>query len=74
MVGQKPADIHYFNDTFILDPSTWTWTEVKCKGEVPGPRAGHAAEIVGSKPLTHWVESFIILNIQRISTVLQDSA
>jgi N-acetylneuraminic acid mutarotase len=38
--------VDYFSDLFQLDTTTWTWEELKPKGELPGRRAGHAMCIV----------------------------
>ncbi|THU93881.1 galactose oxidase, partial [Dendrothele bispora CBS 962.96] len=36
-----------FNDTWIFDFETKRWTEMKCNGQVPAARDGHAAAVVG---------------------------
>lgn len=39
----------YLNDTWIIDLDTLTWHEARCGGEVPPPRYGHTAEVIGSR-------------------------
>jgi hypothetical protein len=39
-------DQHYYNDTWSFDISTRKWTELRCTGSIPSPRAGHAAVLV----------------------------
>ncbi|THU93880.1 kinase-like protein [Dendrothele bispora CBS 962.96] len=36
-----------FNDTWTFDFETKRWTELKCDGQVPAARDGHAAAVVG---------------------------
>src|SRR6266566_8467025 len=35
-----------FNDTWSFNISTRKWTELRCTGSIPSPRAGHAAVLV----------------------------
>jgi Galactose oxidase, central domain len=37
---------HFYNDTWSFDISTRKWTELKCTGSIPSPRACHAAVLV----------------------------
>ena len=37
---------NYYNDTWLFDISTRTWTELQCSGSIPSPRSGHAAVLV----------------------------
>lgn len=39
----------YLNDTWVIDLDTLTWHEARCGGEVPPPRYGHTAEVIGSR-------------------------
>uniref|UniRef100_A0A7S4D7S8 Uncharacterized protein n=1 Tax=Heterosigma akashiwo TaxID=2829 RepID=A0A7S4D7S8_HETAK len=39
----------YLNDTCVLDVETMTWQLVRCGGNLPAPRYGHACELVGSR-------------------------
>ena len=38
---------NFYNDTWSFDISTRKWTELKCTGSIPSPRASHAAALVG---------------------------
>lgn len=44
----KPVEIEYFNDVHILNLATLSWRKIKTKGEIPGVRAGHSANILGN--------------------------
>jgi len=39
----------YSNDVYVLDVESLTWQRVTCSGEVPEPRYGHSAVLVGSR-------------------------
>lgn len=39
----------YLNDVHVLDVETSTWHNVRCVGDVPAPRYGHSASLVGSR-------------------------
>ncbi|EKM49887.1 uncharacterized protein PHACADRAFT_214403 [Phanerochaete carnosa HHB-10118-sp] len=45
LFGGTDYQFHY-NDTWIFDISTRTWSELTCIGFIPSPREGHAAAIV----------------------------
>ncbi|QRV83089.1 cell polarity protein [Ceratobasidium sp. AG-Ba] len=44
--GGTDGAFHY-NDTWVFDLATRTWTELTCIGFIPVPREGHAAALVG---------------------------
>ena len=37
---------YHYNDTWMFDPSTKSWSEVACTGYIPAPRESHAAALV----------------------------
>lgn len=39
----------YLNETWLFDVESLEWHKIKCTGEIPGPRYGHCAHILGSK-------------------------
>ncbi|KAI5295488.1 Negative regulator of mitotic exit [Ascosphaera acerosa] len=39
--------VHWFNDAWVYDPRTNTWTSIDYVGVTPTPREGHAAAMVG---------------------------
>jgi host cell factor len=39
----------YLNETWLLDVETLVWHKITCSGEIPGPRYGHTAHILGSR-------------------------
>mmetsp|Transcript_60187 Transcript_60187/g.136076 ORF Transcript_60187/g.136076 Transcript_60187/m.136076 type:complete len:335 (+) Transcript_60187:36-1040(+) len=39
----------YFNDVHIFDADTGMWHAIRCKGELPEPRFGHSATLVGNQ-------------------------
>lgn len=39
----------YLNETWVFDPENLVWHLINCKGELPMPRYGHSAHVVGSK-------------------------
>lgn len=41
----------FFNDGYILDLTTFSWTDVQFKGAIPSPRAYHAAASYGNEML-----------------------
>lgn len=43
--GGTDCQYHY-NDTWVFDTTTNTWTELTCIGFIPSPREGHAASLV----------------------------
>lgn len=43
--GGTDCQYHY-NDTWIFDINTRTWSELTCIGFIPSPREGHAASVV----------------------------
>ncbi|CAE6540798.1 unnamed protein product [Rhizoctonia solani] len=47
MFGGKHCEHRSFNDTWRFDMTTRVWSELECTGDVPPPRRGHAAAIVG---------------------------
>ena len=38
----------YLNETWLLDTEKLQWHKITCSGELPGPRYGHTAHILGS--------------------------
>jgi hypothetical protein len=40
------CDPHRFNDTWSFNILTRKWTELRCTGSIPSPRAAHAAVLV----------------------------
>jgi hypothetical protein len=44
--GGTDGAFHY-NDTWVFDLATRTWSELTCIGFIPVPREGHAAALVG---------------------------
>ena len=44
---------HYFNDVFVLNMDTLTWTKPKAQGNIPSPRRAHASCI--------WKQKIIIV-------------
>ncbi|CUA70595.1 Focal adhesion kinase 1 [Rhizoctonia solani] len=47
MFGGKHCEDRLFNDTWRFDITTRVWSELECAGDIPLPRHGHAAAIVG---------------------------
>ncbi|KAH9944187.1 uncharacterized protein BXZ73DRAFT_96680 [Epithele typhae] len=45
MFGGTDGQYHY-NDTWVFDPASRSWTELSCFGYIPTPRESHAAAIV----------------------------
>ncbi|KAI0706123.1 hypothetical protein BC835DRAFT_1425968 [Cytidiella melzeri] len=45
LFGGTDCQYHY-NDTWIFDTNTCTWSELTCIGFIPSPREGHSAAIV----------------------------
>ena len=43
------SNFEYLNDTLVLDVGSMAWRTVHCRGEVPEPRYGHSALLVGSR-------------------------
>jgi hypothetical protein len=43
--GGTDCQYHY-NDTWVFDTNTATWSELTCIGYTPSPREGHAAALV----------------------------
>lgn len=43
--GGTDCQYHY-NDTWVFDTNTRTWSELNCIGFIPSPREGHAAALV----------------------------
>lgn len=39
----------YLNETWLLDLDKLYWHKINCTGEIPGPRYGHTAHILGSR-------------------------
>mmetsp|Transcript_10166 Transcript_10166/g.13986 ORF Transcript_10166/g.13986 Transcript_10166/m.13986 type:complete len:343 (-) Transcript_10166:92-1120(-) len=39
----------YLNETWLLDVEKLIWHKISCSGEIPGPRYGHSAQILGSR-------------------------
>jgi N-acetylneuraminic acid mutarotase len=39
----------YLNETWLLDVDNLVWHQVSCSGELPGPRYGHTAHVLGSR-------------------------
>lgn len=39
----------YLNETWILDIQTQIWYKIKCNGDIPSPRYGHSAHLIGSR-------------------------
>ena len=39
----------YLNETWILDVEKLVWHKISCSGEIPSPRYGHSAHILGSR-------------------------
>jgi Rab9 effector protein with kelch motifs len=39
----------YLDDTWLLDVDHVTWHKMTCTGQVPSPRYGHSAHIIGSR-------------------------
>lgn len=39
----------YLNETWLLDVEKLLWYPVNCSGELPGPRYGHSAHVLGSR-------------------------
>lgn len=39
----------YLNETWVLDTKKLVWHKISCTGELPGPRYGHSAHIIGSR-------------------------
>ena len=39
--------VHWYNDVWIYDPRTNSWTAEDCIGFIPTPREGHAATLCG---------------------------
>ena len=37
---------NYVNETWSFNISTRKWTELKCTGSIPSPRAAHAAVLI----------------------------
>ncbi|CAG9313552.1 unnamed protein product [Blepharisma stoltei] len=40
-----------FNDIYMLNIENWEWSKIEATGQVPEPRTGHAACVIGSKLL-----------------------
>lgn len=38
----------YLRDVYMLDLNRTTWSSMSCQGEVPEPRQGHVAGLLGS--------------------------
>ena len=54
--GDTPLTMHrfggtngsqWFNDVWVFDPRTITWSQLDCIGYIPAPREGHSAALVG---------------------------
>eukprot|EP01097_Dermamoeba_algensis_P005731 TRINITY_DN3627_c0_g1_i1.p1 TRINITY_DN3627_c0_g1~~TRINITY_DN3627_c0_g1_i1.p1 ORF type:complete len:732 (+),score=161.29 TRINITY_DN3627_c0_g1_i1:33-2198(+) len=45
-IGEKKK---YFNDVFVFDTDSMGWQQPEVTGEVPPPRCGHTANIIGKK-------------------------
>lgn len=47
--------VHYqsraFNDIYQLDIESWQWTKIEASGQIPEPRTGHVACVVGTRLL-----------------------
>jgi len=39
----------YLDETWLLDTEKLVWHEMKCSGQIPGPRYGHSAHLFGSR-------------------------
>jgi hypothetical protein len=39
----------YLNETILFDAEKLIWYPVNCTGEIPGPRYGHTAHVLGSR-------------------------
>lgn len=39
----------YLNETWLLDVENLVWHQVNCSGDLPGPRYGHSAHVLGSR-------------------------
>lgn len=39
----------YLNETWVFDAEKLVWHKINCTGELPGPRYGHTAHIIGSR-------------------------
>ena len=39
----------YLGETWVLDVEKLAWHKIKCAGQIPSPRYGHSAQIVGSR-------------------------
>eukprot|EP01038_Epipyxis_sp_PR26KG_P015540 gene15540-20981_t len=39
----------YLNETWLLDVEKLNWHKINCSGDIPGPRYGHTAHILGSR-------------------------
>ncbi len=39
----------YLNETWLLDVEKLVWHQVSCSGDLPGPRYGHSAHVLGSR-------------------------
>jgi hypothetical protein len=39
----------YLNETWLLDAENLNWHKINCSGEIPSPRYGHSAHILGSR-------------------------
>ncbi len=39
----------YLNETWLLDVEKLNWHKINCSGEIPSPRYGHSAHILGSR-------------------------
>jgi len=45
----KGGPYTFYNDVYILDIETDKWKELRCKGDLPSPRAQHSAALIGDQ-------------------------
>lgn len=46
--GENPTG-HHFNDMACLDTDTWTWSEVKCSGQLPSARSDTTLTVMADR-------------------------
>ena len=39
----------YLDETWVLDVEKLKWRKINCNGQIPGPRYGHSAQLIGSR-------------------------
>ncbi|CAL1695133.1 unnamed protein product [Somion occarium] len=71
LFGGTDCQYHY-NDTWVFDTITRTWSELNCIGFIPSPREGHAAALVDDDIDGRKISEMVI-NLKHLKAKLQAS-